>query len=78
VKVFSKFPYKAENYHKKWKIPSKIEKFPSIAEHVAFDMRASFLKIPIKSGNFPFITQHVTFDNRSTFLQIPINSGNFL
>jgi transposase len=52
VKVFSKFPYKAENYHKKWKIPSKIEKFPSIAEHVAFDMRASFLKIPIKSGNF--------------------------
>jgi len=27
-------------------------KFPFIAEHVAFDKRASFLQIPIKMGKF--------------------------
>jgi len=31
----------------------KMGKFPFIAEHVAFDKRASFLQIPRKRGKIP-------------------------
>jgi len=51
--AFFKFPKRWENSHKNGKILIKMGKFPFIAEHVAFEKRASFLQISVKMGNFP-------------------------